>query len=155
VTLVPFRANVFSTPAYVLLIAFQFMRHRHQILCPCWLTPAFAPLITSLRYLDVNNVGITYLAMMLLRSTRLTAHHVPTLSIGQPASWHSWRHTVSAFVRMSTPICTCEASCSWAWRSLRRFLSYSLQKPRGHRCLVTRVSGTLRSRFPNMPELPI
>jgi hypothetical protein len=62
------------------------MRHRHQILRPCWLTPAFAPLITSLRYLDVNNVGITHYLAVALRSTRLTAHQVPT-----PNVLDSWR----------------------------------------------------------------
>jgi hypothetical protein len=102
VTLVPFWANVFSTPACLLLIVFPFMRHRHQILCSCWLTPAFAPLIISLRYFDVNNVGITYLVVV-LRSTRLTARSScsNTQCIGHLVSW---QHTISTLIEVSTQL---------------------------------------------------
>jgi hypothetical protein len=65
---------------------------------PVVLRPHSLPSSQSLRYLDVNNVGITYLLAMSLRSTRLTAHHVSTPSIGQMASW---QRTVSAFARVS------------------------------------------------------
>jgi hypothetical protein len=59
-------------------------------------------LVISLRYLDVNNVGITYLPSVAPRSTRLrlVTHHSPTTNILDGRCFGTG--SVSTFVGMST-----------------------------------------------------